>query len=77
MTTTIHNTCAHEACRCSKPYSAQTFAAGTRRIEPDDTYCSERCEVQAGQPLGERGSGGCECAHPECTPQTTVDIPPI
>lgn len=67
-------TCAHEACRCTRPYSAQNLAMSTRRTDPDAPYCSQRCEQQAHR---SPDYGGCECGHPECTPQATPDIPPM
>jgi hypothetical protein len=73
MTTT--QTCAHDACRCTRPYSAQTQAASTAPIDPDGTYCSRRCAEVADKGLP--GDGGCECGHPECTPQSSVDVPPM
>jgi hypothetical protein len=67
-------TCAHELCRCRRPYSPQTLAMSTRRVDPYATYCSDRCEQMAEHPTT---AGGCECGHPDCTPQATPDIPPM
>jgi hypothetical protein len=72
MTTT--ETCAHDACRCTKPYSAQTQAASTSRIDPDGTYCSKRCEQQA---AGTPSDDGCECGHPQCSAAMDTGIPPM
>ena len=72
MTTTT--TCAHEACRCTKPYSARTQAAATAPIDPDGDYCSRRCADMAGRDIH---ADGCECGHPECTPQSSADVPPM
>jgi hypothetical protein len=67
-------TCAYEACRCTRPYSPQTLAMGTRRTDPNATYCTERCADMAARPTT---AAGCECGHPQCTPQATPDIPPM
>lgn len=67
-------TCAYDVCRCPRPYSVQNLASGTRPRDPNDEYCSERCEHLAttGQSVP-----GCECGHIECTSNATPDIPPM
>ncbi len=72
MTTTA--TCAHDACLCTRPYSAQTQAASTERLDPDGEYCSRRCEEAA---AGPRGDGACLCGHPECQASADAGIPPM
>jgi hypothetical protein len=68
------DTCANPACRCTRPYSPQNLAMSSRRVEPDATYCSDRCETVAGR---RTDAVSCECGHPECAPQNTPDIPPM
>jgi hypothetical protein len=46
----------------------------TRRVEPDAEFCSDRCAEMTAHPTT---AGGCECGHPECTPQATPDFPPM
>jgi hypothetical protein len=75
METAPHSTCAHEACRCTKPYDQENQAGGTRYVDPEAQYCSARCEESAGLP-GTLGAH-CECGHPMCAPQQTIDIPPM
>jgi len=66
--------CAHEACLCTKPYSAQTQALSTSPIDPNGEYCSKRCaEQQAGAP----GDDGCECGHAQCDASAARGIPPM
>ncbi len=71
---TTDDLCAFELCRCSKPYTARNLAGSTRRVAPDAPFCSDRCEQLATHPST---AAGCECGHPECTPQATPDIPPM
>jgi hypothetical protein len=71
---TTAQTCAHETCRCTKPYSAQTRAASTAPLDPGAPYCSRRCEEMATRELG---ADGCECGHPECSAQSSAGIPPM
>lgn len=71
---TTPETCAHESCRCTKPYSERTRAASTSPLDPGAAYCSRRCEEMASEDIH---ADGCECGHPECTPQTYVDVPPM
>jgi hypothetical protein len=71
---TTPETCAHESCRCTKPYSARTRAASTSPLDPGAAYCSRRCEEMASEDIH---ADGCECGHPECTPQSYVDVPPM
>jgi hypothetical protein len=71
---TASATCAHELCRCEKPYSKQNLALSTRRVDPDAEFCSDRCAEMTAHPTT---ADGCECGHPECTPQATPDIPPM
>ncbi|MEA2663756.1 MAG: hypothetical protein QOI11_700 [Candidatus Eremiobacteraeota bacterium] len=71
---TTPETCAQETCSCTRPYSARTRAASTAPLDPDAVYCSRRCEEMA---LENLRADGCECSHPECTPQTYVDVPPM
>lgn len=72
MTTT--QTCAHELCRCVRPYSARTQASATARIDPDGEFCSRRCAEQAAHPLGD---DGCECGHVDCQAKMDAGIPPM
>jgi hypothetical protein len=67
-------TCAYVACRCTRPYTSENRAGGTRPVDPDAQYCSDRCEQLAKR---DSAHGGCECGHPECAPQATADIPPM
>ena len=69
------DTCAHVACRCTKPYDKKNQAGGVRYVDPNAEHCSDRCATQASQPR--QDSGGCECGHPACAPQQTPDLPPI
>ena len=67
--------CAHGVCGCMKPYSAQTRATSTARLDPEAPYCSRRCEEQAGR--GALGDDACECGHPECEAGASAGIPPM
>jgi hypothetical protein len=46
----------------------------SRRVDPNAVFCSPRCETLS---KNGRHPPGCECGHPECTPQATPDIPPM
>lgn len=71
---TTSETCAHEACLCTRPYSAQAQALSTARIDPNGEYCSKRCAEQAqGLPTGD----GCECGHPQCSRSMGIGTPPM
>jgi hypothetical protein len=67
-------TCGYVLCACRRPYSPQNLATSSRRVDADAPYCSDRCEHLAEQNIR---TPGCECGHPQCTPQTTNDIPPM
>ena len=71
---TVTDTCVHEACLCSRPYSKQTLATGTEHLDPNGPFCSHRCAERAGRAPGD---GGCVCGHPECSSLADVGIPPI
>lgn len=71
---TSAETCAHDACRCTRPYSKQIQAASTERIDPNGEYCGRHC---AGQAHGEPGDGGCLCGHPQCQGPADAGIPPM
>ncbi|HEY0393260.1 MAG TPA: hypothetical protein VGD01_02075 [Candidatus Elarobacter sp.] len=66
-------TCAHDACRCTRPYSKQTQAASTEPIDPDGEYCSKLCARHAAG--GEPGDGACLCGHPQCQAPADEGIP--
>jgi len=72
--TATEKTCAHDACRCTRPYSKQTQAASTAPIDPNGQFCSRRCEEQS---AGAVGDDGCECGHPQCTASADAGIPPM
>jgi hypothetical protein len=69
---TSPETCAHDACRCTRPYSKQTQAAATEPIDPNGEYCSKLC---AGHGSGEPGDGACLCGHPQCQAPADEGIP--
>ncbi len=71
MTTTAR--CAHDACLCTRPYSARTQASATERLDPDAEYCSRRCEDAAIG--GPHGDGACICGHVECQASADAGIP--
>jgi hypothetical protein len=71
---TTSETCAHELCRCARPYSAQTQASATARIDPNGEFCSRRCAEQAGGALGD---DGCECGHVDCQKKMDAGLPPM
>ena len=73
MTTTL--TCAHDACRCTRPYTPQTRAASTEPIDPNGEFCSRRCAERG--TFGELGDGGCLCGHPQCQAPADKGIPPL
>ena len=71
---TTSETCAHDACLCTRPYPKQAQAASTEHIDPNGTYCSRHCESHA---HGEMGDGGCLCGHPQCSKDADAGIPPM
>ncbi len=74
MSTTTAEYCAHEMCRCTRPYPPSTQATSTERIDPNGEYCSRRCSEQS---HGVMGDDGCECGHPPCQAIADKGIPPI
>ncbi len=58
------SSCAHEICRCTKPYDKSNQATGTRYVEPNEEFCAERCAQQTAAPAGD---GGCQCGHVQCS----------
>jgi len=72
--TTISDFCAHDMCRCTRPYPPSTQASATERIDPNGEFCSRRCSEQS---HGVMGDGGCECGHPPCQASADAGIPPI
>ncbi|HEV3086602.1 MAG TPA: hypothetical protein VGX96_05180 [Candidatus Elarobacter sp.] len=67
-------TCEHDACLCTRPYSKQVQAASTERIDPNGAFCSRHCRDEAGGP---HGDGGCLCGHPQCQKFAGEGIPPL
>jgi hypothetical protein len=60
---TSATTCGYEACLCTRPYKKENLAGGTRYIDPNAEFCSDRCAFLTGD---DEAHGGCECGHPEC-----------
>ena len=67
-------TCAHELCFCTKPYSPQVRALSTAPLDPNAQFCSKRCEEMA---AGTPGDDNCECGHAQCTGNADTGIPPM
>ncbi|MBV9439164.1 MAG: hypothetical protein JOZ24_04145 [Candidatus Eremiobacteraeota bacterium] len=66
--------CAHDTCRCTKPYDARNQALGTAFVDRNATYCSRRCEEQAN---GAFGDDACECEHVRCLAPASEGTPPM